>query len=266
MKKSSPSSTPHKKIRAKFLAYAKATKFDNSGADLGMRQRIIRKPLPQWEYDFNELPDDKQAKRTDDEKSRIERIAYHEFGREDWRNYQPDLLEAYALPFHEMDRIHGKIFTREEMILKPVNDSIEHLMGEDWCFKKLKTCLQEMQEQHSGFLGISYHAIQIDWRNNKEDIVDSFRKWMEQQPESKTTRRGKVPWAIMNAQLDWLAAWRTRRAGYTYDEFRAFSPRPREVYSDKYVFNESCKKAEKIIVAIAKGMPLRQLLGAVERG
>jgi hypothetical protein len=272
MMKRSPKPAPQKKkVGVKFLAYAKSTKFDESGDHLDKRLRIIRKPLPQWEYDFNELPnegaDSRSVKRSDSDKARIKQIAFHEFGREDWRNYQPHLLETNTLPVCEMDRIHGKGISDDAITSRAFDDlGVEMLSGADWGFEEMKDQLQHFKENHCAFKAISYHAVQIDWRNNKEDIVASFQEWMDRQPESKSTQRGKTPWAVMNAQLDWLAAWRAQTAGYTYDDFKSLLPRPRKVYADKYVFNEACKKAEKIIVEIAKGVPVNLLLGMVDRG
>ena len=269
MKKPSQKIGIPKKVGAKFLAYAKSTKFDEYGNQLEKRLRIIRKPIPRWEYDLSELPnegtDSKSVERSESDKARIKQIAFHEFGREDWRNYQPHLLESNTLPHCEMDRIHGKGISHDTSTSRAFDDlGVEMLSSENWGFEEMKAQLQEFKEQNRAFQAISYHAIQIDWRNNKDDIVASFRDWLARQPESKRTQRGKTPWSVLNAQLDWLAAWRARRAGYTYDDFRALVPRPRQVYTTKYVFNDACKNAEKIIVEIAKGVPLRHLLGVVD--
>jgi hypothetical protein len=270
MKKPSKKTETPKKVSSKFLAYAKSTKFDECGDQLEKRLRIIRKPIPQWEYDLSELPnegtDSTSVKRSESDKARIRQIAFHEFGREDWRNYQPHLLESNALPYCEMDRIHGKANPNDTIASRPFDEiGVEMLSGGNWGFEEMKAKLAEFKEQNPTLRAISYHAIQIDWRNNKEDIAESFKEWLSRQPESKRTQRGKTPWSVLNAQLDGLVAWRARRAGYTYDDFRALTPRPRQVYTTKYVFNNACKNAEKIMIEIAKGVPLKHLLGVVER-
>jgi hypothetical protein len=270
MKKTSKKTETPKKVSSKFLAYAKSTKFDECGDQLEKRLRIIRNPIPQWEYDLSELPnqetDSTTVKRSESDKARIRQIAFHEFGREDWRNYQPHLLEPNALPYCEMDRIHGKAIPNNTIASRAFDEiGVEMLSSGDWGFEEMKAQLDDFKEQNPALRAISYHAIQIDWQNNKEDIVASFKEWLSRQPESKRTQRGKPAWAVLNAQLDWLTAWRARRAGYSYDDFTALLPRPRQVYAGQYVFDEVCEKAENIIVEIAKGVPLKHLLGVVER-
>ena len=253
-----------KKISAKILKCIAGIRFDESNADSSTWHRILKKPLPPWEYDFNKLPNDKE-KRTPEENNWIRKVVFHEYGREDWRSYQHHLREHCAVPSREMDRIKGSASPKSELNLKPFQDMMIMRApdGMGGGFEYMKSIQEEIDAQLPSPPSFSYHAVSIDWTRTKEEIVASFTEWMEDQPGSKFPRLGKSTCSLLNSQLDWLVAWRGRRAGYTYDEFRML--RPRKAYADKYVYHQACSKAEKIITAIAQGVPLKRLLGLVER-
>lgn len=263
MKRTNPKATT-KKVSAKILSYISATKFNTSEADTSTLHRIFKKPLPDWEYNFNQLPNNKE-KRTDLEKAMIEDVVFWEYGREDWRNYQPHCRNPNAVPYYKMGFTHTSAPAKQEIFIKPFSEAIimKGLDGNDGGFEYMQRGFDEKNAQLSGPPSFSIHAVMIDWTNTKEKIIASFEEWMNQQPGSRFPRLGKSYHSMLNAQLDCLVAWRASQAGYTHDEFKKLTPRT--IYTDKYVFNQACKKANKIISAIAQGAQLHNLLGVAEK-